>query len=133
MKYAIAYLGTAVIFFVLDLIWLVFIAKNFYRSELGELLTEEPKMAAAAIFYVVYVLGIVIFAVLSGLRGESVLMVVLLGALFGLCCYGTYDMTNFATLKNWPLKVVVVDITWGVVLTSVSAVGGYTAVKAFHS
>ena len=133
MKYVIAYLGTAVIFFVLDFIWLVFIAKSFYRSELGELLTEEPKMAAAGIFYVVYVLGIVIFAVLSGLRGESVLMTVLLGALFGLCCYGTYDMTNFATLKNWPLKVVVVDITWGVVLTSVSAVGGYTAVKAFHS
>ena len=128
-KYLMAYLGTAVVFFTLDVIWLLFVTKNFYKNEIGPLLLDQPNMMAAAIFYIFFVAGIVFFGVMAGVKAESVFVAALYGGIFGLLCYGTYEMTNYATLKDWPLRVVVVDMAWGFFLTSLSSVGGFLLVK----
>ncbi len=125
IKLALAYIATAAAFFALDLLWLGIVARDFYRSALGSLLLERPNMVAAAVFYSMYVVGIVIFAVAPAMAAESWVKAAALGALFGFFAYATYDMTNFVTLKNWPLSVVLVDITWGTILTGTSAAIGY--------
>jgi uncharacterized membrane protein len=130
-KYLIAYAGTALVFFAIDMVWLTAIARSFYRDALGGLLLDPPNMIAAGLFYAVFIVGIVIFAVAPALAAGSWGRALLLGALFGFFTYATYDMTNLATLKGWPLKVVVVDILWGSALTGVSALAGYAAVSAF--
>ena len=124
-KYVIAYAATAIAFFAIDIVWLTQIAQRFYYERLGDMLLEKPNMVAAALFYATYVAGIVIFAVLPGIRSGSVLTALGYGALFGFFAYATYDMTNYATLKNWPLEIVIVDIAWGVFLTGIAATLGY--------
>jgi len=123
--FAKSYFATAVIFFGLDYVWLSRIASGFYRRHLGTMMLDEPKFGAAGVFYVFYVAGIVVFAVLPALRDQSWSAALLLGAFLGAIAYGTYDMTNYATLKNWPLPVVMADIAWGMALTAVSATAGY--------
>ena len=125
MRYAIAYLATAVVFLVADMIWLGFVAKNFYRDHLGELLLEQPSLPVAAAFYALYVVGIIIFAVAPALREETWVTAAVYGALFGFFAYATYDLTNLATLKNWPPIVSIVDLIWGTCVTAVAATGGY--------
>ena len=120
-----AYLVTAVVFLAIDYVWLARIAGGFYRTQLGAYMLDQPRLGVAAVFYIFYVAGIVIFAVLPAMREQSVLTALLFGALLGGVAYGTYDVTNYATLRDWPLAVLIVDITWGVVLTSVSAAAGY--------
>lgn len=121
LDYLTAYIVTALTFLILDALWLSRIAKSFYFSQLGHLLRQRPRLGIAALFYAVYVVGIVIFAIApalnSGLPGQAFLN----GALFGFFAYATYDITNYATLKNWPVPVTVVDIAWGTLLTGVSA------------
>lgn len=131
MQFAKAYVFTAIVFFALDYVWLTRIANDFYRRQLGTLLLEQPKLGAAGLFYVFYVVGIVFFAVLPALRDQSWMAALFAGALFGALAYGTYDMTNYATLKNWPLAVVFADIVWGIVLTGLSALAGYGLSRAF--
>ena len=128
-KYLLAYFGAALVFFTLDVVWLMYITKNFYKNELGHLLLDNPNMVAAGIFYIFYVLGIVLIAVLAGLRAESLWVAVGYGVLLGGLCYGTYEITNYATLNNWPIKVVMVDLIWGMFITGLSAAGGYILVK----
>jgi uncharacterized membrane protein len=125
MQYLAAYLATAVIFLFIDFLWLGYIAKNFYFSRLGDLLLDKPNLGVAAVFYAVYVIGVVIFAVGPALKYGSWQIALVYGALFGFFCYATYDMTNLATLKGWPVTIVVVDIIWGTVLTGTSALLGY--------
>jgi uncharacterized membrane protein len=131
MTYVIAYLSTAVVFFALDYVWLTRVAIGFYRQNIGELLLASPNFAAAGIFYLFYVVGIVYFAVMPAVTANSVLTAVLNGAILGLLAYGTYDMTNLATLKGWSLTVSVVDMAWGAVLTATAAAAGYYAVSRF--
>lgn len=133
IMYIAAYAGSALVFFVLDFIWLSQVALQFYSSRLGDLLLEKPNIGAAAIFYLMYVAGIVIFAVSPALRADSIWTALMFGALFGFFAYATYDMTNYATLKNWPLTVVIVDITWGTCLTALSAAAGYLGTKMLVS
>jgi uncharacterized membrane protein len=118
MKVIYLYLLTIPVFFAIDIIWLGLIARRFYRNNLGHLLRTNVNWAAAIIFYLLYILGILIFAVMPALENNSLLQAMILGGLFGFFAYATYDLTNLATLKNWPVKVVVVDMVWGVVLTS---------------
>jgi len=133
-QYLTAYGFTAAVFLVIDLIWLSQIARTFYFERLGELLLDKPNMAAAAAFYAVYVVGIVIFAVAPAMREGSPTTALAYGALFGFFAYATYDMTNYATLRNWPLEVSLVDIAWGTCLTGVSALLGYLLTRLiFHS
>ena len=124
-----AYGATAVVFFLVDFVWLTRVAGSFYRREIGSFMLEQPRLGVATIFYVAYVLGIVVFAVMPAFREQSVMTAALLGALLGAVAYGTYDITNFATLRNWPVTVTMIDIAWGTMLTSVSATAGYLALR----
>jgi len=125
MTIAIAYVTTLVTFVVVDIVWLAVVAKSFYRNQLGGLLADQFDMRAALIFYVVYSAGIVIFAVTPALRSGVWTDAVLYGAMFGFFCYATYDLTNLATLKGWPLKLSLVDMAWGATLTAITALAGF--------
>lgn len=124
LKYLIAYAATAAIFFALDFVWLTN-AVGFYRERLGELLLDKPNFGYAAGFYLLYVVGVVALAVVPALDGGSWVNALLAGAVLGLVAYGTYDMTNLSTLKNWSLSVSLVDMAWGTALTATAATGGY--------
>ena len=128
-KYFFAYLATATVFLAIDFIWLSQVARKFYVDALGDLLLERPNIAAAAGFYAVYAAGIVFFAVLPAMKSGSALTALTHGALFGFFAYATYDMTNYATLRHWPVSVTVVDVLWGTVLTGFSAFSGYLIMR----
>ncbi len=128
-QYFFAYAVTAAVFLALDLIWLTRIAKWFYYQQLGALLLDKPRIVAAVVFYAIYVVGIVIFAVAPALREGSSSTALLYGALFGFFAYATYDMTNYATLRNWSLAVSLVDTLWGTVLTGAAALAGYVGTR----
>lgn len=123
--YVIAYSATLAAFLLIDFIWLSRVARGFYADQIGPLMLDQPRLGVAAAFYLLYVVGIVAFAVIPALRADSARLALMMGALFGLVAYATYDMTNYATLKNWPVTVVAVDIAWGTVLTAVSAFAGF--------
>lgn len=127
--YLIGYLATAAVFFGLDFIWLGKVATSFYRSKIGELMLDQPNFAAAGLFYLVYVAGIVYFAVMPALNGGGLAAAVLAGAMLGLIAYGTYDMTNLATLKGWSVSMAAVDIAWGTFLTGLAAGAGFLVVS----
>ena len=129
MQYVIGYVASAVVFFGLDLLWLGVVARSFYVRQLGDLLSDQPNMAVAGLFYTVYVGGIVLFAVAPALQAQSWLTALVLGALLGLVAYGTYDMTNLATIRDWPVAMSVVDMAWGSTLTGVAATAGYLVVR----
>ena len=130
-KYLIAYVGTAAVFFALDFAWLSIATGRLYRILLGDLLSESPNLAVAALFYLVYVAGVVVFAVAPAINAESWMTALFLGALLGLIAYGTYDFTNLATLKGWPVMVTIVDLAWGISATAISATLGYLIVRRF--
>ena len=111
------YFATLIAFFAIDMLWLGLVARPFYRKYLGYLMAPSPNWIAAIIFYLLFILGILVFVVLPGLEANSLKITLLRAALFGLITYGTYDLTNQATLKGWPVIVTVVDMTWGVFLS----------------
>jgi uncharacterized membrane protein len=115
------YALTVPVFFIIDLIWLGVIARGFYQKNLKYILSPNVNWTAAIIFYLMYIAGILIFAVLPGVAKDSVRHAALWGALFGFFTYATYDLTNLALLKDWPLNIVVVDILWGVILCTLVA------------
>ncbi|WP_372770430.1 DUF2177 family protein [Lutibacter sp.] len=127
MKNLLIYGIATVIFFALDMVWLGLIAKNFYREKLGFILAPDVNWWAAIIFYLIYIGGILHFAILPAMREHRWQTALIQGAVLGFLCYATYDLTNMATIKNWPLKVVVVDIIWGMVLTGSCALISYMA------
>lgn len=128
-KLLLSYLLTAVVFFAIDLLWLGVIAKGLYDKWLGHLLADNVNWVAAIVFYLLFIIGIFIFSVLPAVDKGSVMRAITLGALFGFFTYATYDLTNLATLADWPLKVVFVDIAWGMVLTASVSCAGYYIVK----
>jgi uncharacterized membrane protein len=119
------YLLTVPIFFAIDMIWLGFVARGFYQNQLGSFLSDTVNWTAALAFYFLYIAGILIFAVVPALDKGSIARAVVLGALFGFFTYATYDLTNLATLKDWPVKVVMVDIAWGMVLCATVSLCAY--------
>ncbi len=123
------YLLALIVFLGIDAVWLGLLAKNLYQKYLGSLLAENPKILPAAIFYIIYPIGVVIFAVNPALRENSFVKSILYGALLGFLAYSTYDLTNAATLKNWPAQITVVDIVWGTVLTAVVSAITYLIIK----
>ncbi len=125
LYYLKLYLLTIPVFFAIDLIWLGVVAKNFYQDNLAHLLSPDVNWSAALAFYFIYIAGIILFAVKPGLDVQSLGKAALWGALFGFFTYATYDLTNLATLRDWPLKVVVVDIAWGTLLCTLVASGSY--------
>mgnify|MGYP002065162331 FL=1 len=121
IDYIKLYALTVPVFFAIDIIWLGFVAKKFYRNNLGFILSPDVNWSAAISFYLLYIVGIIIFAVVPALEKDSLRIALLWGSLYGFFTYATYDLTNMATIKNWPLKVVMVDILWGVFLCSMVA------------
>ncbi len=123
------YALTVPVFFVIDLIWLGVAAKAFYRKNLNHVLSPQVNWTAAIIFYLIFIAGILIFAVVPAVAKDSLRHAVLWGALFGFFTYMTYELTNLALLKDWPLSIVFVDILWGIVLCTVVAVISYYIAK----
>ncbi len=123
MFYIKLYVLTAIVFFAIDLVWLSVVATGFYRSRLGHLLRPDVQLPAAIGFYLLFIAGLLVFAVLPALDRTSLVNAVVLGAFFGLVTYATYDLTNLALMKNFPAVVAAVDMVWGTALgASVAAI-----------
>jgi uncharacterized membrane protein len=115
-QFILLYLVTLAVFFLVDMVWLGVVSKGFYRKHLGPLMGPKVVWPAAVLFYLLFIVGLIVFVVRPALvRGEP-LQALLLGGLFGLISYATYDLTNLATIKDWPLVVTIVDLAWGTVL-----------------
>ena len=125
LKIITLYLLTVPVFFAIDMTWLGLVAKNFYRAQIGGLMRTDIIWWAAILFYLLFILGILYFAVLPALLEGSWVKALTLGALFGFFTYMTYDLTNYSTLKDWPIQIVVVDILWGVVLSASVATASF--------
>lgn len=123
--YVKLYLLTFAAFLAIDGVWLGVVAKNLYRKYLGFLMTPNTVWLAALLFYLLYVVGVLVFAVVPGLQAGSLGRTALLGALLGLIAYATYDLTNLATVKGWPVIITVIDLVWGTVLTAAVAAIGF--------
>jgi len=126
----ISYFSTGIVFWILDFVWLGFVIKDFYTRELGGLLLPAPLMAPAIVFYLFYVIGITVFAVLPALMSNSWLTAFIRGALLGSIAYGTYDLSNLATLNGWSMRFAMVDIAWGTSVTAISATLGFWISRA---
>jgi len=121
------YLTTLGAFLAVDIVWLSLVARTFYRTYLGFLMAPSPKWLAAGAFYLLFVVGLVVFAVVPGLKANALKVTLLRAALLGLISYATYDLTNLATVKDWPLIVTIVDMAWGTILSAVVSSVGYLA------
>lgn len=115
-----------------DLIWLGFVARTFYRNQIGFMLKSSPNWTAAIIFYLLYVLGILVFVLQPALSQQSWRYALFAGFFFGFITYMTYDLTNLATLKDWPVIVTVVDIVWGTVLGGATSILSYSLISFFQ-
>jgi len=119
------YFATLAVFFAVDMFWLGVISRTFYKKQLGFLMAPDINWYAALIFYFLFIFGVLVFVVLPGLKENDLLMMLLKAALFGLITYATYDLTNLATVKDWPLIITVVDLIWGMVLTNIVSLAGF--------
>lgn len=123
------YLVTLVTFFVIDIIWLGVVAKKLYRAQLGHLLSDSPNWAAAIVFYLIFIGGLVYFVINPALSHNSWREALLVGMLFGFITYATYDLTNLATLKQWPLRITIIDLLWGTGLGGSVSLISYTIMQ----
>lgn len=128
--FAKLYLIALPVFFVIDMFWLGIVAKGFYRDQIGALMKPDINWIAAIIFYLIFILGLVVFVIGPAVEKGSWAYALMFGALFGFVCYATYDLTNLAVAKDWPLLVTIVDLVWGAVLAaSVSTISYFIALK----
>jgi uncharacterized membrane protein len=133
MTHLIAYIAALVVFVVVDMLWLGTMAGRFYKPLLGDILAPRFNMAAAGVFYLLYPIGLVIFAINPALKVGAVSTALLYGGLFGFFTYATYDLTNQVTLSNWSSLLTVVDVAWGSFLGAVSAASAFWIVSRFAS
>ena len=117
------------VFIALDAIWLGLVAKNFYRDQIGFLMKSEINWTAAVSFYLLFVVGLVLFVITPAIEKNSWVHALLFGALFGLITYATYDLSNLATLKDWPVLVTVVDLAWGATLAASVSTATYVIAR----
>ena len=113
------------VFIAIDMVWLGLVAKDFYRAQIGALMKSDVNWLAAIIFYLLFIAGLVVFVISPAVEKNSWWHALLLGALFGLVCYATYDLTNLAVAKDWPLLVTIVDLVWGAVIASAVSIVTY--------
>lgn len=125
-----AYVAALALFCLGDFAWLGFIARGFYRGELGPLLLERPRWTAAILFYLLYIAGVIYFCVAPALADGAWMRALGNGLALGLLAYATYDLSNLATLKGWSTTLVVVDVLWGMAVTAAAACAGYFAARA---
>ena len=126
-----AYISALTPMLMLDGLWLGLVSKRFYSPRIGHLMSESPQLVPIALFYLLYAFGVVMLAVLPAARGESLAKAFWMGALVGLVAYGTYDLTNQATLRDWSVAVTIVDMTWGTLLTGVTSTVAAYATRRF--
>ena len=133
MKLIVAYLITAAVFLIIDYIWLGVLMKDYFQTQLSHLMADDVNLAIAAIFYLFFAAGIVLFCVMPAFEAGSWAKAATLGAVLGFLAYGTYDVTNMATLRDWPVMMSVIDVTWGTTITAVSATAGYALTTMIYS
>jgi uncharacterized membrane protein len=119
------YFATLIVFFAVDMVWLGVISRAFYKKHLGFLMAPDINWYAALIFYFLFILGILVFVVLPGIKENALPLMLVKAAFFGLVTYATYDLTNLATVKDWPLVITIVDLIWGMVLTTTVSLAGF--------
>lgn len=124
-KQGALYAITLVVFLGIDTVWLLSMSTRFYKRQLGDLMRESPNLPVALIFYLLYVLVVLLLVVMPAVEKGSLIQAVGFGALFGLAAYGTYDITNLSTIRDWPAIVAVVDMAWGSTLTGIVSAAGY--------
>lgn len=124
------YLITLVVFLAIDMVWLLVIAKNTYSKYLGYLMTPNVNVGAAFLFYLIFVAGILYFVINPAMAKESWQFALLAGMFFGLITYSTYDLTNQATIKDWPVFITIIDLIWGTFLSGSTALFSYLIIKA---
>lgn len=129
MTFIKVFLIALIIFLILDFIWLGLVAKNLYQNEIGTLLKTKFNFVAAFIFYIIFVIALTIFVIIPAITNNSLKEVILLGALFGLVTYATYDLTNFATLEGFTIKIVIIDLLWGTTLGTLTSTLTYLIYK----
>ena len=133
MKFLIAYLVTALVFLIIDYLWLGVLMKDYFQSQLSHLMAEEVNLSIAALFYLFYAAGIVFLCINPAIATGDWTKALINGAVLGFLAYGAYDVTNAATLRDWPMMMSVIDVAWGTALTAFSAVMGYMAMNAYLS
>jgi uncharacterized membrane protein len=128
-KYVAAYGSAALLMLLFDVVWIGFVARDLYQQGIGHLMAASPRLDAALLFYAVYALGLLVFVIApqAQLRSSTWLSALWRGALFGLVAYATYDLTNLATLRDWPLQVALVDMAWGAFASSCACLAGRAA------
>lgn len=119
------YLIAFPVFLAIDMVWLTLVAKNFYAHHLGYLMAKNPNLFAAAVFYFIFIAGLIYFVITPALTTQSWSHALLAGTFFGFVTYATYDLTNLATLKDWPLIITIVDLIWGMVLSATISIITY--------
>ncbi|MBS4201136.1 DUF2177 family protein [Bacillus sp. FJAT-49732] len=129
MHFINTYLVTLIVFFLIDILWLGFFAKNMYQEKLGFLLKTNVNWTAAIPFYLLFIAGMIFFVINPALAKNSALYALIIGGFFGLITYATYDMTNLATLKNWPLSITILDISWGTFLCAITSFISFFTVR----
>ena len=117
-QFIILWVAAAVLFLAIDMVWLLWLGRGFYVSEIGDLLRQPPNLGAAGAFYALYVTGLMVMVVWPAVQGGSVSQAVLYGAILGLVAYGTYDLTNLAVMKGFTTRIAIIDMAWGTVLTA---------------
>lgn len=123
--FIIRFLTAGLVFGIIDALWLTLVANKFYKAQIGSLLLEKPNLIAAVLFYLIYLIGLLVFVINPAIAAEDWRQALSLGALFGFVAYATYDLTNLATLKGFPVKLVIVDLIWGTVVTATVSVSTY--------
>lgn len=132
MKLILSFFLTTLVFLAIDIVWLGWMAKDLYNKMIGHLLSPQVNWVAAIIFYLLFITGIFIFAILPAIEKDTWKYALLYGALFGFFTYATYELTNLATLRQWPATLVFIDIAWGVFLSASVATAGFFITRALR-
>ena len=122
------YIIALLTFLGIDTVWLTLVAKNFYAKQIGYLMAKNPNLIAALIFYLIFIVGLVFFVIIPSLEDKNWTKVLISGAFFGLVTYATYDLTNLATIKDWPITLTIVDLIWGTILSALVSIITYLVV-----
>ena len=129
MTYIKQFAVATIVFLLVDLFWLGFVAKKLYRNYLGHLMADKFILSAAGIFYIVFIIGLLYFVIQPGLAKDSLKYVIFSGMLFGFVTYATYDLTNLATLRDWPIAITLIDLAWGTTLSGLVSVISYLILR----
>jgi len=129
MEYLRNFIVTFIVFMVIDLVWLGLVAKKLYNKYLGYIMAKNINWAAAIIFYVIFIIGLLIFVINPALANESIKYLIFYAMAYGFVTYATYDLTNLATLKDWPIEITIIDLIWGTSLSTLTAYFSYLIIN----